>query len=228
MWKLLFLSVVVGTLLVISGLAMAIEIATEAELATKIEAPMVVAVPADAKAQGGPEPDAPSRGKFVWAPGKPLEGGANDGKGFVQFIIKIPKAGKYAIWGRVIAWDGNSDSFWVTWNPADPDEKPQVTANTKFRWSVASGNTWHWDRINQWLDGGTFDREWDLPAGTTTLTIWTREDATMLDCIFITDNLSPDEAVVKPRVPTDADLSMTAVNPADKLSITWGSIKSAR
>jgi hypothetical protein len=227
MRKLLLLSVIAAFALVMSGLCMAVELAMEAELADVIEAPMVIGVPADAVAQGGPEPDAPSRGNFCWAPGEPLVGGANGDQGFVQFTINIPQAGKYAAWGRVIAWDGNSDSFWVTWQPADPDENSQETGNTEFRWSTAQGNTWHWDRINQWLDAGTFEREWDLPAGPTTLTIYTREDAAMLDCIFITDNLSEDEAEVSPRVPTDADLQAAAVNPADKLAVTWGSIRSA-
>ena len=220
---LLFLAV---AMFLMSGLAMAVEIATEAELANVIQDPMVVANPDDAAAQGGPKPDEPSRGQFVWAPGPPTTGGG--GEGFMQFDINIPTAGKYAIWGRVIAWDGNSDSFWVTWTPGDPEEDPQDTQNTEFRWSVAGGPTWHWDKINQWLDGGTFERTWDLPAGPTTLTIWTREDATMLDCIFITDNLSDDEGEVSPRMPTDADLQAAPVEPGGKLTTTWSSIRSER
>ena len=226
MKKLLLFSMVAGLVLVLSGLCAAVEIATEAELANVIEAPLVIGVPADAEAQGGPKPDEPSRGNFVWQPGPPLTGGG--GTGFVQFEINIPQAGKYAAWGRIIAWDGNSDSLWVTWEPADPAENPQETQNTEFRWGTAQGNEWHWDRINHWLDGGTFEREWDFAAGPTTLTIWSREDATMLDCIFITDNLSEDEAEVNPRVPTDADLQTAAVKPTDKLAVTWGSIRSAR
>lgn len=226
MRKILFLSMVAVFALVMSGLCLAVEIALEAESADVIEAPMAIAEPAEAAAQGGPEPVDPSRGKFVWAPGEPVVGGPNGDKGFVRFTINIPQAGAYAIWGRVTAWDGNSDSFWVTWEPADPAENAQETGNTEFRWGVAQGNEWHWDKINQWLDGGTFERQWDLPAGPTTLTIWTREDATMLDSIFVTDNLSDDEAEVAPRVPTDEDL--TAVEPADKLAVTWGAIRSAQ
>jgi hypothetical protein len=226
MRKLLLVSVIAVFALSISGLCVAVEIATEAEMANVIEEPMVVGVPADGAAQGGPEPDEPSRGQFVWMPGPPVTGGG--GEGSMQFTINIPQAGKYAIWGRVIAWDGNSDSLWVNWLPADPDENPQETDNTEFRWGVAQGNTWHWDRINHWLNAGTFEREWDLPAGETTLIIRTREDATMLDSIFITDNLSEDEAEVAPRVPSDADLQTAAVNPAHKLAVTWSSIKSAR
>lgn len=219
---------VAGFIMLVSQLCMAVEIATEAEMAQVIEAPMAIGVPADGAAQGGPEPDAPSRGQFVWAPGAPLVGGPNGDKGFMQFTINIPQAGTYAVWARVIAWDGNSDSFWVVWEPADAFENPQETQNMDYRWSVASGNTWHWDRIEAWKADDTHtDREWALPAGPTTLSIFTREDATMLDCIFITDNLSSDEAEAGPRTPTDADLQAASVEPAGKLAITWGTIRSA-
>ena len=83
--------------------------------------------------------------------------------------LSLSSAGKYALWGKVLAWDGNSDSLWVTWQPADPDEDAQATKNVQFRWSVAGGPAWHWDRINHWLDAGTFNREWKFnQAGKTT------------------------------------------------------------
>jgi hypothetical protein len=207
--------------------AIAVEFAFEAEDAT-IEAPMVVAVPSEAAAQGGPEPVNPSGGKFVWMPGPPVTGGGD--KGFMEFVVKIPANGTYAIWGRVVAWDGNSDSFWVTVSPADPDENPQATANTQYRWAVAQGNEWHWDRINQWLDGGTFEREWKLNAGEAKIKILTREDATMLDCIYITDNLSADEAEVKPKLPSEVPPPSpgTTVEPHGKLAITWANVKTTR
>jgi hypothetical protein len=204
--------------------AVAVELGGEAEDANTIEAPMVVATPAEAAAQGGPEPVDPSGGKFVWSPGPPVTGGGDEG--FMEFVINIPAAGTYAIWGRVAAWDGNSDSFWVNWLPADADENSQETGNTEFRWGVAQGNEWHWDRINHWLDSGTFEREWELPAGETTLRIYTREDATMLDCIFITDNLSEDEAEVAPKLPTEGvDPLWTAVEVHGKLATTWANMK---
>jgi hypothetical protein len=208
-----------------------VEIALEAELANKIQAPMAIGVPSDAKDNGGPEPDEPSNGEFVWAPGAPVAGGG--GSGFVQFIIDIPESGVYAAWGRVVAWDGNSDSFWATWEPADPTENPQQTQNFDFRWATAQGPGWHWDRINQWLDAGTFDREWELDEGETKLTIWSREDATMLDCLFITDNLVADSGAAGVREPTDEDRELQkeggvkqAVDAAGKLSTAWGRIKS--
>ena len=215
-----FKTFVLGTLftfglLITIGISYSYERAIEAEMADVIEEPMVVA-----------DDDAASGGQFVWVEGEPLTGGG--GAGWVEYKLHISEPGTYALWAKVIAWDGNSDSFWVTWQPADPDEDAQVTQNVEFRWAVAAGDTWHWDRINHWLDGGTFDREWVIEAGgETTLRIAVREDACMLDVIYITDNLSEDEAEVNPRDPIPED-SLTAVEPQDKLATTWGKLKADR
>ena len=161
----------------IVGLSAEVEIALEAELANEIVDPMIIT-----------DDKLASDGKFIWMEGEPVAGGG--GVGHADFIVNIPEPGKYALWGHVIAWDGNSDSFWVVWQPADPDENAQATQNTEFRWGVAQGAAWHWDRINHWLDGGTFDREWKFDkAGETLLRIGVREDATMLDAIFVTTNV---------------------------------------
>ena len=206
-------------LLLISGTSYGYERAIEAEEADVIEEPMII----------DDDPDA-SGGQFVWAEGPPLTGGGDAGS--VEFIIPIPEAGTYALWGKVLAWDGNSDSFWVTWQPADPDENAQQTGNTEFRWGVAQGAAWHWDRINHWLDGGTFDREWELEEGESLLRIAVREDATMIDAIFVTTNVkatAPDQANV--RLPDDNDRKIQveglAVSAKGKVATTWGTLKRA-
>ena len=156
----------------------------EAEAADVIKAPMVITN----------DPDA-SGGQFIWMEGRPRTGGGYEG--WAEYTVHIPKPGTYALWGKVIAWDGESDSFWVTWQPADPDENAQETQNTQFRWITARGSVWHWDRINQWLNSGIFERTWKFDAaGETTLRIAVREDGTMLDAIYITDNLSMNPADV--------------------------------
>ena len=210
----------------IAGLHAEVQIALEAELANEITEPMVIADEKDEKAGK----DA-SDGKFIWMEGAPATGGG--GRGYAEFIINIPQPDTYALWGHVIAWDGNSDSFWVTWQPADPNEDPQATQNTEFRWGVAQGAAWHWDRINHWLDGGTFDREWKFKdAGETVLRIGVREDATMIDAIFVTTNVKAtvaDQADV--RLPTDKDRKIQveglAVDAKGKAATTWGSLKKA-
>ncbi|MAE18347.1 hypothetical protein CMK12_05320 [Candidatus Poribacteria bacterium] len=212
-----------GLVVWVCGLTQAkdVEIALEAELAQKIEAPMK----ADDNAVG----KGASNGEFIWMEGKPVAGGG--GKGWAEFVVPIKEKGKYAIWGRVIAWDGNSDSFWVTWQPADPNEDAQATKNTKFRWAVAGGAVWHWDRINAWLDGGKPEREWEFKQpGETTLRISVREDATMLDTLFITSNVkAKDPGAANVRLPTKKDREIQvkgqAVDPADKVAITWATLK---
>ena len=49
----------------------------------------------------------------------------------------------------------------------------------------------------------------------------------MLDVIFITDNLSEDEAEAGPRDPIPED-SLTPVEPQDKLATTWGRLKAGK
>ena len=201
-----------------------IEIALEAELAQRIEEPMKI--DDSNKGKGA------SNGQFIWMEGKPAVGGG--GKGWAEFDIPIQKKGKYAIWGRVLAWDGNSDSFWVTWKPADPDEDAQATQNTKFRWAVQQGPEWHWDRVNAWLDGGTPEREWDIKTdGETVLRIAVREDATMLDALFITSNVkAKDPAGANVREPTKKDREIQkkgfgglAVDSNGKIATTWSILK---
>ncbi len=222
---------IASALLINMAMAGDVEIALEAELADEILAPMVIAVPADVGDHDGIEPNEPSNGKFVWAPGAPVIGGPNGNKGSVKFIINLPEEDTYAVWAWVVAWDGNSDSFFVTWEPADPKENPQQTGNNDFRWSIGNGNSWHWDRVEAWKADDTHtDREWELPAGETILTIWTREDATMLDCLFITSDIVGGQA--NARLPTDEDRQLQiegvnqAVEAAGKLPTTWGRIRS--
>ena len=194
------------------------EIALEAELADVIQAPMVIA-----------EEAGTSDGKYVWMEGPEATGGGD--QGWVEFIIDIPKTGEYALWGHVFAWDGNSDSFWVTWQPSDPDEDPQVTKNTEYRWSIGTKNQWHWDRINHWLDGGTFDRVWEFDkTGETILRIGVREDATKLDAVFVTSNNSAtDPGSANVRLPTAEDrerqIEGLPVDAKGKTTTTWGLLK---
>ena len=222
MKKLIVFATIISLFSFVSINGKEIEIALEAELAQKIQAPIIV----DDDDVGKDASD----GKFILMEGKPATGGG--GKGWAEFSINLPESGKYALWGHVIAWDGNSDSFWVTWQPADPDEDAQATQNVQFRWGVQQGPVWHWDRINHWLDAGTFDREWKFKEkGETVLRIAVREDATMLDAIFVTSNVkakNPGEANV--RLPTKKDIKIQveglAVNQRGKITTTWARIKS--
>ena len=121
--------------------------------------------------------------------------------------------------------------YCLGWQPADPNENPQATSNTQFRWSAAGGNAWHWDRINHWLDGGTFDRVWEFDdPGETVLRIGVREDATKLNAIFVTSNENAnDPGSANVRLPTDEDRELQEegllVDAKGKVATTWGSLK---
>ena len=118
-----------GLLLTI-GISYSYERAIEAEAADTIEAPMIVA-----------DDDTASGGQFIWMEGAAATGGG--GEGWAEYKFHISEPGTYALWGKVLAWDGNSDSFWVTWQPADPDEDAQATQNTEFAgvWHKATNGT---------------------------------------------------------------------------------------
>ena len=226
-----YAALTIGALCVALMTAQADEIALEAELAQEIEPDVVIAVPGDVDEAGGPAPNEPSNGKFVWAPGPP--GGPGGGSGYARFTFPIKDAGTYLLFGHIVAWDGNSDSFWVTiWQDgnknADDDPNPQVSKDQNYRWALnPKGNNWVWDRVNHWLDAGTFDREWELEEGLATITIWSRENASMLDALFLTD----DANAATGRLPTDEERELQrnnfnlSVDPSGKLASAWATLK---
>ena len=99
---------------------------------------------------------------------------------------------------------------------------------------MAAGADWHWNRINAWLDGGTPVREWEFKEpGETTLRIAVREDATMLDALFITSNVkSIDAGLANVRKPTKKDREIQkkgfkglAVDSHSKTATLWATLK---
>ncbi len=69
-----------------------------------------------------------------------------------------------------------------------------------------------------------------MEKGETILTIWSREDATILDALYITNDITGGQA--NTRLPTDEDRELQgqagggqAVESIGKLSTTWGSVK---
>ena len=92
MKKLIVLAIIISFLSFISVNGKEIEIALEAELAQKIQAPMIV--DDDDVGKGA------SNGKFIWMEGKPVVGGG--GRGWAEWTINLPEAGTYALWGHVL------------------------------------------------------------------------------------------------------------------------------
>ena len=96
----------------------------------------------------------------------------------MSFWLEVPRAGRYSLWGRALAPDGEHDSFTV----AVSDAGDHVLATGA--WHLSQAADWHWSRAT--LGGGRKPTPLDLPAGTVRLTITAREIGTRLDAIWLT------------------------------------------
>jgi hypothetical protein len=104
--------------------------------------------------------------------------------GYAEYNFNAPVAGNYIIWGRVIANDSASDSFFV-----------MMDGGQALTWHTKKGETgtWTWDVVSK----RNYDDERDasnplsyrLEAGTHTLRIQQREDGAKIDRILITDDM---------------------------------------
>lgn len=180
------------------------EIAFEAEDVINIQPPMVIKE--DKEASGG---------KYIVSPSE----GVN---GFVDYTIEIPEEGDWIVWGRVIAPDGDRDSFLIV-GFDDTTTKPAY-GDDQFRWTVRNTASWAWDQVN--AVAGADPRVFRLTKGNHTLRIWNRENSTQLDVIFMTTDARLTEFDVDRLLKdTLARRVQKAVEFADKLATSWGSIK---
>lgn len=116
--------------------------------------------------------------------------------GHATYTFKVKKAGKYKVWGRVIAMMSDEDAFWVKM-----DDEEWIP------WKrVSIGCKWHWDAVH---DNNKNNQEmiYDLAEGTHNITFTYYVDDTKLDKILITNDLKlqPDE--IGPVVEADIKLS---------------------
>jgi len=93
----------------------------------------------------------------------------------VYYNLNISVPGDYYIWGRVIAPDGNSDSFFVNLDGA------------LHLWDIEHGNAWHWDLVNDRY--GDDPVVFELKKGTYELMLVQREDGTKIDKLLITNDM---------------------------------------
>ncbi len=113
-----------------------------------------------------------SGGQLVLIPegsGNNFNIGTNGGPGQVSLSVNIPQGGAYALWGRTIAPNGGSDSFYVTSNGTLVRE-----------WLLPLSTTWKWNKIAEvFVGAGAFNVEFRQ-----------REDGTQLDRVILTNDLS--------------------------------------
>ncbi|HIE27549.1 TPA: hypothetical protein EYP66_09705 [Candidatus Poribacteria bacterium] len=179
------------------------EVAFEAEDADKIEAPMEIVK--DAKVSGG---------KYIKSP--------TGRAGWAEYEIEIPDDAKYYMWGMVQEHSGVTDSFFITFDLLDRGQDNDANVNT---WDLGGpANTWVWDKVSGRGAGGD-PRIFELSKGTHNLRVWTREEESWLDCLYMSTDQNAQPVLAsefKGRKRTSAPKSVTYIG---KLAITWGRVK---
>ena len=110
-----------------------------------------------------------SAGSYIWAPSG--TGGSS------QYTFKVTSAGNYIVWGRVLAPDGDSDSFFVS-----------MDGKSDSLWDLAPASNWTWDEVNN--RDGSDPVVYNLSAGTHTLIVKPRENGAKLDGIVVTKDMN--------------------------------------
>jgi hypothetical protein len=121
--------------------------------------------------------------------------------GVASYNFTVPE-GTYKILLHVIVIEG-ADSFWVRIPGAicDPGTY-RSTGWIKFN-VIDKGDNWHWDEVHSNSHGNEVVK-FTLSAGEHTLEIAYRDDATLLDCILITDELDLDQRSLPDVIPQTA------------------------
>lgn len=121
------------------------------------------------------EDTAASAGRCV---GSSKDGLSHSRTGSVTFQLDVAEAGTYYLWGRVLAPDPETDSFYVL---LDDTLGP---APSSASWHTLHGDGWRWRPVA--FDKAKEPAQFHLPAGRTPLQFRVREPGTQLDRVFIT------------------------------------------
>ena len=121
-----------------------------------------------------------SGGKYVWMPGVP---GGKGGSivGSVTWRLNVLKAGKYYVWGRVLAPTPEDDSFFVQ-GFTDTSELVSLA-----EWHTGTHPQWEWTRMT--LNRAQEPTPLTLPEGEVSLQLRVREDGTKIDHLLITPDV---------------------------------------
>jgi len=129
----------------------------------EVEAPMIVL-----------EDDYALGGQFVQVEGDNKSSSEPPNRGKVTLEVELA-GGDYTIWGRTIAQDEGSDSFWF-----------QVNDGQIYNWNgIPITPYWGWSQVQDFQNREVVT--WSLPAGTHTITIYYREPKTKIDALFVTN-----------------------------------------
>ncbi len=117
--------------------------------------------------------------------------------GVATYNFTVPE-GTYKILLHVIII-GGADSFWVRIPGAGYDPGTHRSGWIRFN-VIDKGDNWHWDEVHS-NDHSNQIVKFTLSAGEHTLEIARRDDATLLDCILITDELDLDQRSLPHVIP---------------------------
>ena len=122
---------------------------------------------------------AASGGRYIETPRGRASNDAPPTNGRASYPFTVTREGTYRVWGRVIAADTGSDSFWIRMDGGD-----------WVRWNeIEPGGSWHWDAVHD-ADGGNAVVDFALSAGAHTLEVAYREREARLDKLLVTDDLA--------------------------------------
>jgi hypothetical protein len=97
--------------------------------------------------------------------------------GRALYDFDVSAADTFYVWGRVLATDGNHDSFWVRMDGGD-----------WIRWNgLRTGGTWRWQRVHDSNRDGRMV-SFELGEGRHTLEVAYREEEAKLDKLLVVDD----------------------------------------
>jgi hypothetical protein len=117
-----------------------------------------------------------SGGGYVWQPADDIWGRAT---GSVVWPIRVARAGRYWLWGRVFAPNPETDSFYVQ----VADDAGRMPPE-RVSWHTGHGDDWRWQAVA--ADRASEPMPLDLPAGLVRIEFQVREPGTKIDRLFLT------------------------------------------
>lgn len=116
--------------------------------------------------------------RFVWQPLEdPKKLRRNVNHGFIVWTLRVPKAGRYYLWGKTLATTQETNSFYLT--VLSPGAGVQ-----KATWSLPVGPDWKWNPLQ--VNADKKPTPLDLPAGVCRIQLLPRETGTKIERLFLT------------------------------------------
>jgi hypothetical protein len=155
-----------------------IEVPADGRVAWEAEAGLLVPSMTEAEDPGA------SGGRCVW---QPEDANAGSPQGSANWPLTVARAGRYWLWGRVLATTGENDSFFV--QLLGDDGTPLTPRGA---WHAGHKGNWSWEPVR--LNLGKQHEPFELPPGSFRLLITAREPGARLDqWMLSSDPQGPDD-----------------------------------